>query len=77
MDGVLFIDEAYALGQSGQMLGNSFGEEAINTLLKLMEDYKDRLCVIFAGYPLQMERFLNTNPGLKRRIGERIMFDDY
>lgn len=76
MGGVLFIDEAYDLAQEGEN-NSAFGMEAVNTLLKQMEDHKDDLCVIFAGYPKQMESFLSTNPGLKRRIGQRIKFDDY
>lgn len=76
MGGILFIDEAYSLS-SGEGSGNSFGQEAIDTLLKRMEDDRDKFVVIAAGYRKEMQRFLNSNTGLNSRFERFIDIDDY
>lgn len=74
LDGVLFIDEAYALSRGGE---NDFGREAIEKLLKMMEDYRNRLVVIVAGYTEEMKEFVESNPGLKSRFTQYVEFEDY
>lgn len=75
LDGVLFIDEAYSLiDESGD---DAYGREALQTLLKRMEDNRDRLVVILAGYSGEMDRLLKTNPGLMSRFNTRMTFEDY
>lgn len=72
--GILFIDEAYSLSSESKL---DYGQEVINTLVKKMEDLRENLVVIFAGYPKEMEKFINMNPGLKDRIQFKLEFEDY
>ena len=74
LGGVLFIDEAYALNGKSE---NDFGQEAIDTLLKAMEDHREDLIVIVAGYDGLMEKFIHSNPGLESRFNRYLHFDDY
>ncbi len=75
LGGILFIDEAYSLASNQS--SDQFGEEAINTLLKRMEDERENLVVIAAGYEEEMKRFINSNPGLRSRFSKYIQFEDY
>jgi type VII secretion ATPase EccA len=77
MDGVLFIDEAYTLIQTGLSGGDAFGREAVDTLLARMENDRDRLVVIVAGYDAEIDRFLASNEGLASRFPKRIRFSSY
>ena len=75
LDGILFIDEAYTLiAESGD---DPYGREAVQSLLKRMEDDRDRLVVVLAGYPNEIEKLLDSNPGLRSRFSRRINFEDY
>ncbi|MFC4809495.1 AAA family ATPase [Paenibacillus sp. GCM10023250] len=74
LGGVLFVDEAYSLARGGE---KDFGKEAIDTLVKAMEDYRNQFVLILAGYPLEIEHFLMTNPGLPSRFPIQIDFPDY
>jgi SpoVK/Ycf46/Vps4 family AAA+-type ATPase len=77
LGGVLFIDEAYSLHNEGYSGGDAFGAEAVQTLLKRAEDDRDRLVIVLAGYPDDMERFLRSNPGLASRFSSRVTFPSY
>ena len=77
LGGVLFIDEAYALSQQAAGSHGDFGSEAIQTLLKRMEDHRGKFFIFVAGYPDNMERFLKTNPGLNSRFDKVLKFEDY
>ena len=72
--GTLLIDEAYALARGGD---NDFGREAIDTLVKFMEDHRDELAVVVAGYPVEMQQLIDTNPGLQSRFARTLEFPDY
>ena len=74
--GILFIDEAYTLNKK-KSLGANFGQEAIDTILKYMEDHRSEIMIVFAGYTKEMEQFLKTNPGLKSRVPNEFDFEDY
>ncbi|MGI6357201.1 MAG: AAA family ATPase [Bacillota bacterium] len=74
LGGILFIDEAYSLARGGE---KDFGKEAIDAMVKAMEDYKDQLILILAGYRKEMDTFLETNPGLRSRFPIILEFDDY
>lgn len=76
LDGVLFIDEAYALNRESDR-GSDFGKEAIDTMIKRMEDYRDRLVIIVAGYTKEIKAFINSNPGLESRFSNYFQFPDY
>ncbi|KIH98190.1 ATPase [Streptomonospora alba] len=77
LGGVLFVDEAYALHNPGYSGGDAFGAEAVQTLLKRAEDDRDRLVVVLAGYPAEMDRFLSSNAGLASRFNVRVAFPSY
>ncbi|MEU9062977.1 AAA family ATPase [Streptomyces sp. NPDC048430] len=77
LGGVLFVDEAYSLSNSGYSKGDAYGDEALQVLLKRAEDNRDHLVVILAGYPEGMDRLLSTNPGLSSRFTTRVDFPSY
>jgi AAA+ superfamily predicted ATPase len=76
LDGVLFVDEAYTLtGVTGSH--DTTGQEALDTIMKFMEDYRDRIAVIFAGYPDETRKLYDMNPGMRSRVGREFIFEDY